>query len=140
MEDRMEKALANHAEGYNCAQAVVCAYSDLFGVEEELAFRVSEGFGGGIGGMHDGTCGAVTAMYLLAGMKGSSGAVEKGLTKADTYACVRALSAAFKEKNRSVICQDLMGETDPSLKYSCAGCIQDAAVLIQKMLVGDTAK
>lgn len=51
MESRIEIALDKHRHGYNCAQAIVCTYCDLFGLDEETAFKVSEGFGGGMGGM-----------------------------------------------------------------------------------------
>ena len=42
--ERVAKALENHKKGYNCAQAVACAYADLFGVDEKTAFRMTEGF------------------------------------------------------------------------------------------------
>ena len=42
MSERVKKALENHKHGYNCAQAVVCAYCDLFGVDEKEAFKMSE--------------------------------------------------------------------------------------------------
>ena len=62
MDTRVEKTLEKRKQGYNCAQSVVCAYCELFGMDESTAFRLAEGFGGGMGGMQDGTCGAVTAM------------------------------------------------------------------------------
>ncbi len=76
-----ERALALHKEGCNCAQAVLCAFSPRFGLDERTAFRISEGFGGGIGGSHDNVCGAAAAIYMLAGLKNSSGAAADGLTK-----------------------------------------------------------
>ena len=38
MSNRVEKALENHGKGYNCCQAVACAYADLVGVDENLIF------------------------------------------------------------------------------------------------------
>ena len=38
MSSRVEKALENHGKGYNCCQAVACAYADLVGVDENLIF------------------------------------------------------------------------------------------------------
>lgn len=134
MSNRIEKAVANHKKGYNCSQAVVCAYSDLFGIDEQTAFKISEGFGGGMGGMRDGTCGAVSAMYMLAGMKGSAGSVESGLTKQQTYAQVRELADAFKKMNGSTVCRDLLGQGAEGVKRSCDGCIEDAARIIEQLL------
>lgn len=65
MKSRAEKAVENHRCGYNCAQSVACAYADLVGETEEQLYRVTEGFGSGMGGLA-GTCGAVTAAVLLA--------------------------------------------------------------------------
>ena len=47
MSNRVEKALENHGKGYNCCQAVACAYADLVGVDENLIFAAGEGFGAG---------------------------------------------------------------------------------------------
>ena len=33
MTERVAKAVENHKSGYNCAQAVACAYCDLMGVD-----------------------------------------------------------------------------------------------------------
>ena len=49
MENRVEKTIERHKKGYNCAQAVVCTYCDLLNAEEQDAFRMSEGFGAGMG-------------------------------------------------------------------------------------------
>ena len=69
MESRIPKALELHRKGYNCAQAIVCAYCDLFGMDEETAYRASEAFGFGMGQME--ICGALSGACMLAGMKNS---------------------------------------------------------------------
>lgn len=135
MESRINQAVKFHKMGYNCAQAVVCTYCDLFGVDPQIAFRFSEGFGGGMGNMRDGTCGAVTAMYMLAGLKNSIEPEQKPLTKAGTYANVRELSDAFKAKNKTTLCSDLVGKGDPALKHSCDECIADAAKIVEDLLI-----
>lgn len=137
MENRVERAVTNHDRGYNCAQSVVCAYCELFGMDESAAFRLAEGFGGGMGGMQDGTCGAVTAMYMLAGVKGSSGGVENGISKVETYEQVQKLCAAFKEQNGTVICCELLEKNDMSLERPCNRWIADAARIVEAQLVGD---
>ncbi|MBO5859485.1 MAG: C-GCAxxG-C-C family protein, partial [Clostridia bacterium] len=44
---RPEKAKELFENGYNCAQAVFCAFEDVTGMEHETALRFSAGFGGG---------------------------------------------------------------------------------------------
>ena len=51
METRVDKVAEKHKSGYNCAQAVACAYCDLVGIDEETMFRMTEGLGLGMGGM-----------------------------------------------------------------------------------------
>ena len=48
MTEREERAQRLHDSGYNCAQAVVCAYCDRFGLDENTAFKMAEGFGLGM--------------------------------------------------------------------------------------------
>lgn len=49
METRVDKVAEKHKSGYNCAQAVACAYCDLVGIDEETMFRLTEGLGLGMG-------------------------------------------------------------------------------------------
>ena len=64
MKATKETAVEKFKKGYNCCQAVACAYCEELGVKEEDMFRITEGFGSGMGGLKD-TCGAVTGMFLL---------------------------------------------------------------------------
>ena len=56
-QSRVEHAIALHQKGYNCAQAVICTYADLFGIDEQTADKMSEGFGLGMGMME--VCGVL---------------------------------------------------------------------------------
>ena len=49
MTERAKLAQDFHDQGYNCAQAVACAYCDLVGLDKETAYKMSEGFGFGMG-------------------------------------------------------------------------------------------
>ena len=39
----IDRALELHHSGYNCAQSVVCALSDLTDLDEDTLFRVADG-------------------------------------------------------------------------------------------------
>ncbi len=120
-------------KGYNCAQGVVCAYCDLFNLDKETAFRVAEGFGTGMGLME--VCGAVSAAFMLAGMKLSGGAENAGKTKGRTYKMNRAIATKFMEKNGTYICRELKGVEDGEARRSCAGCMADACEIIEELLI-----
>ena len=134
MEDRVQKALELHRQGYNCSQSVVCAYCDLFGLDEKTAFAVSEGLGAGMGTMK-GPCGAATAMFLLAGAKNSDRELTAPSTKKDTYRMVKELSGAFLERNSTLVCEELKGLTGGPTLRSCDGCIEDACQIIEEYLL-----
>ena len=70
MSIKTDKAAQNHQKGYNCAQAVACAFAEETGIPEEILFAACEGFGLGMGGMAA-TCGAVSGAVMLAGLKNS---------------------------------------------------------------------
>ena len=52
--NRVEKALENHKKGYNCSQAVACAFCDKTSFCEADLFRIMEGFG--LGGGDNTSC------------------------------------------------------------------------------------
>ena len=131
--ERVERALENHRKGYNCAQAVACAYADLFGVDEKTAFRMTEGFGFGMGTM--GTCGAVSGMAACAGMKNSDGDLAEPGTKKGSYKLIKAMTNAFLEKNGSIICRDIKVVDKGKVLRSCDGCIEDAEQIIEETLL-----
>ena len=130
---KKELATLNHNKGYNCCQAVVCAYSKELGIPEDVLFKAAEGFGLGMGGMEC-TCGAVSGAVMVAGLKNSTAALDAPNSKASTYHLSKKLSDAFCKKNGSVICKDLKGIETGNVLRSCAGCIEDAVELIEEML------
>ncbi len=62
-----EAAEENFRKGYNCAQAVFLAFQDLYEMDEITAAKLSSSFGGGMGRLRE-VCGAVSGMFMAAGM------------------------------------------------------------------------
>ena len=109
IEERVTKAKRLFKEeGYNCCQAVVLAYNDLFGLSDELAASISSGFGGGMGRMRE-VCGSVSGMVLLAGLisPASDPSIKSGRTS--NYALVQDVAGEFKAINGSIVCKELLG-------------------------------
>ncbi len=67
MKSRVEDAVNLFMSGYNCCQSVFSAYSDLFGLDREMALKLSCSMGGGIGRMRE-VCGTVSGMAMIAGL------------------------------------------------------------------------
>ena len=103
---RAEHAAQLFYEGYNCAQAVAMAFSDLTGLDEHFTAKMSSSFGGGMGRMRE-VCGAVSGMLLVAGLL--YGYTEDvGTAKKDHYALVQNLAGQFRERNGSIVCRDIL--------------------------------
>ena len=132
MTERAKLAQDFHNQGYNCAQAVVCAYCDLVGLDKETAYKMAEGFGFGMGCME--MCGALSGAFMLAGMKNSAGLDKPGTTKGQTYMVTKMLKEKFEQKNGAYLCRDLKGVADGNVRRSCPGCIEDACELIEEYL------
>ena len=133
MQTRVEETMTRHDIGYNCAQAVACTYCDLVGIDEKLMFRLTEGLGGGMGGKEC-TCGALSGACVLAGMKASTGNLEKPDSKAASYELSKEIVRQFKERIGSVVCKEIKGvETGTPLR-PCNDCIKDAAAIVEKVL------
>lgn len=132
MSEFVEKAIEKHKSGYNCAQAVACVFCESLGYDEKQVFEMMEGFGFGMGGME--TCGAVSAMAAVAGMKESDGNLDKPGTKKVSYKASKEMMNAFREKNGSIICRELKGVDTGKVLRSCDGCISDAVELIAAYL------
>lgn len=123
----VEMARDLHEKGYNCAQAVACAFLDQIDMDEKTLFALLEGFGGGMGG-RQATCGAVSGAVAIVSLLSSKGDVASG-TKNATYALVEPIVEKFLHQNKSLVCKDLKGlETGKELR-SCPLCIEDAVRL-----------
>ncbi|MDO4182717.1 MAG: C-GCAxxG-C-C family protein [Coriobacteriia bacterium] len=119
---RMELARQFHHKGYNCAQSVVCATCDLVGLDVEQAFRVMEGFGGGMGGFTQ-VCGALSGGVATISYGNSEGS-QALCSKASTYERVNALVEAFKEAHGGcTLCSQLRPEDPDQRMPVCNGYI-----------------
>ena len=125
------KAVELHKKGYNCAQAVACAFCEKMGRDEKEVFEIMEGFGLGMGGMQA-TCGAVSGIAAVIGMDNSDGNLAEPKTKGKTYKALKGYVKKFEEKNGSIVCKDLKGVETGTVLRSCPGCVQDAAELIEE--------
>ena len=95
-------------KGYNCCQAVLLAYCKELGIDEETAAKLSSSFGGGMGGMGE-TCGAVTGMFMVAGVLYGYDDPKDYDKKTEHYARIQLLAKEFEALNGSIVCRDLLG-------------------------------
>ena len=109
LEERVSKARRLFKEGgYNCCQAVVLAYNDLFGMDDKLAASLTSGFGGGMGRMRE-VCGSVSGMVFLSGLISPADDPSDKAGRTTNYALVQEMAGKFKDMNGSIVCRDLLG-------------------------------
>ena len=96
-------------KGYNCSQSVVAAFAPQLGFTEELALRLSSGFGAGIGRLREvcgAFCGVVTVISLVYANP------DDPLDKSRIYALVQEAAQMYSQRNGggSIICRELLAK------------------------------
>jgi len=127
VDGRVAKALELHDRNFSCAQSVACACCDLVGLDEETAFKIMEGFGGGMGGFTE-TCGALSGAVALVGYASSNGPNDP-VTKKGTYKQVAPLVERFREMEGSTRCGELTGLAGGPRLQQCTKLIEDGVRL-----------
>ena len=117
--NRFEKAFALHAEGYNCAQAVIGAYADIIGIGEQEAVSIGAGFGGGAGTGE--LCGAVSGAVMVLGLMTPVDMNDPVGSKKRTTALGKEFQKRFVEKFRHLRCHDLLRDPTQASDATPAG-------------------
>ncbi len=112
MTTNSEKAVKYFKQGYNCAQAVFLTYAPEYGIDEELALKLSSSFGGGMGRLRE-VCGAVSSMFAIAGLKHGYSTINDEIKK-EHYVLIQKMAEEFKSKHNTIICRELLNLEDGS--------------------------
>ena len=106
--DHAKKAADLFLGGYNCSQAVLAAFNDLTGLDEQTAIRLASSMGGGIARLRE-VCGAVSGMLMVAGLLYGPDDPNDKPAKMEHYARIQELAAQFRDQYGSIICRELLG-------------------------------
>ena len=110
---------------HNCAQAVICTYADLIGIDEETSYNLGNAFGSGMGNM-EGTCGALVGAGIVLGLATKDrAAARKGM---------RQIMTQFQQSNGATQFKMLKGVGTGAVLRECAGCVADAARFLEEQL------
>ena len=91
----------------NCAQSVVTAFSEDFGLNKDVAYSIAQGFGGG---MHiNSTCGAVTGAYMALGLANPVSKDNPRQSMEKFNALIVDFNRKFKELHDALNCTELLG-------------------------------
>lgn len=141
--ERCKRAKEYHERGFNCAQSVVAAFSDLTGLDEQKSLDLSAGFGHGAGTGE--LCGAIAGAVLVMGLLTPVDTGDPVGSKQRTVALSKEVQRRFSEKFGAVRCHDLLqkkfipDDTTPAAKalevtHHCRIMIVTAVEIVEEML------
>lgn len=146
MANYSDKACDNFLNGCNCAQSVLCAFSEKVGLDTKTAMKLASSFGGGMGRLRE-VCGAVSAMFMIAGLLKGYDTAGDDIGKARQYQLIQDLAKSFKEEYGTIICKELLGlegaenpvpsKRTPEYYASrpCENFIRTAAIIVEQKLL-----
>ena len=142
------QALSLFKSGFNCSQSVLSSYSNYLGVDNDIALSVSCGFGAGMGRLQ-GTCGVVTAAYMIFGVYCSNRFDNNEDRKQKSYLMIQAFNTSFVEKHKTTDCGLLLNcdlntkegkekfQSDNLIEKVCQNCLKDSIRFINDQIIGD---
>ena len=126
----------------NCAQSVLLSFAHELNLDKMTAQKISLGFGGGMTMAK--TCGAVTGVYMVLGLKAQTGAKTMQEMKTETKVAVGKFNELFVAKHGSLKCKKLLGvdistpegaaEAEKKNLYEtvCAKLVSSAVEILEK--------
>ena len=152
MTQRQQKGCQLFVSGYTCSQAVLLSFSDITGLDEETAGKLSSVFGGGMGGLRN-VCGAVTGMFMVVGLVYGFPAPCDNAEKTLAYGRVRELAQRFEQMHQTLVCKELLAglpgklSADPSVRDNeyyktrpCAMLVADAVGILEQYIKENPVK
>jgi C_GCAxxG_C_C family probable redox protein len=87
---------------------VLSTYGRRFGLDRETGLRMAGTFGAGMA-RTGGTCGAVTGALMVIGLKHAKTQPGDDDSRELTYSLAQEFMDAFTERNKSLLCRELLG-------------------------------
>ena len=145
MSIRSEIATTRFLSGYNCAQAVLDAFRDETGLDQDLALKIATGLGAGMGRKQE-VCGAVTGGILVLGLRHGRGTTDDHSATERTYLRTRELMDRFAAKHGSCLCRQLLqgydlatqeglqrAKADDIINKVCRPCVQTVVEILEQL-------
>lgn len=122
---KFDAAEKKRCGSHNCAQAVLCSYCDLTGIDEETSRNMTTAFAAGMGNM-EGTCGAIVGAGIALSL------ITKD--KAKAMKGMREIMTRFEERNKATQCKLLKGVETKQVLRECPECVADAAEFLEDII------
>lgn len=140
---KQKKACEKFLAGYSCSQAVFTAYCEEYGIPQDLAVKMTSGFGAGMNmGL---TCGVVTGAYMVLGLRCSGDDCTTSTGRQSVYQALASFNDRFTQAHGTTCCRELLGcdiSTEKGLTQAkdqklfttrCPGFVQTAVEILDGM-------
>lgn len=140
-----EKASALFDEKFNCAQAVLGAFAEEYGLSEEQALNAALCFSAG---MRKGeVCGAVSGAIMVLGLKFGNAGRNEEESRLRAYQKTNEFLEQFRKENTSYVCREILGcdiSIEEGRKYAnehnlfrtvCPKMVESAVRILEEMTV-----
>ncbi len=144
-DNKPEHAKDRFLKSMNCSQAIFETYAPSMGMSVKQARKLAAAFAGGMGMGSE--CGAVTAAFMVIGMKYGKTVDKDTQADGETFKRTAALVKEFKARHEHIACSALL-ESDMSTPVGvqlaaekgyfvsrCPAYVKTVAEILDKMLV-----
>jgi C_GCAxxG_C_C family probable redox protein len=107
MSKNVQNALELFDSGFNCSQAVIGTFCKQLGMDEELALKLTCGFGGGL--RCGEVCGAVSSAAMIIGLRYGQHVVNDKASKEKCYKITSDFMEEYQKRKGSILCRELLG-------------------------------
>ena len=128
--DLFKKTEKYRADGFNCAQAVLCALSEYTGLDDKTALAISAGFGGGV--RCGEVCGAISGAIMALGLAFPFVDGNDSDAKNKIAELTKKFIAEFKDDYGCVRCEDIKGAGP-----SCGDYIKTAVEIAEEIILNN---
>ena len=144
--NKEEKASEYFKNKFNCAQSVLTAFGNDYGISEDNCLKIACAFGAGMGRQQY-TCGAVTGALMVLGLRYGKALNDSEEKKLETYGKTKIFFEEFIKENGTLNCKELLQgfviENPDDYKKimekklfetSCNKYVRDAVRIVGKMI------
>ena len=139
-----EEIFNEFSQGYDCGQVIMRYLSDQLGLSKEDLTRLASPLGGGF--FKGDMCGAVSAAYLVLGLKFGPRNSSENEKKEILIEKMKIFDKKFHEKNKSRVCEDLLGaniekdfekiQKENTMQKVCPGAVKTSMEILEELLNG----
>jgi C_GCAxxG_C_C family probable redox protein len=141
MSEQVRKALEMFESGFNCSQSVIAAFSDKYGMDEQLSLKLACGFAGGL--RCGEVCGAVSGAVMIIGLKYGQCVAKDKESKEECYKITSQFMEEYAKRKETVLCRELLGydvrDAEARARFPgkqkkvCPQIIETAVLLLEEM-------